>query len=420
MKSSMHNGKIALRRAIEGLRAGVPNTDVVTQLPPIQDTVEDSFNELLNLTENSFESGKQAQGLLLKGEFGTGKSHWLEYFEHLAMERNFVLSRVVLNKETPLYDITKIYRACVLSARVKGKIGPALDEITAVYDRNRAPLYHEFSKWAETAKDLDPRFPATLYLIEKNPSDDLREKIILEWTGYPMKVREIKDSLKAIGEQHSYIVAAPLKGKLIQRFEFLSRFFRSAGYNGWVVLIDETEMISRYSTRQRGRAYANLARIYGKVKEINIPGLASVFTITKDYAGIVLRGDRRYDKETIPDKLKGTRDEEHIPAAKEGMKIIEQHGVPLIQPNREQLNDIYLKVRDLYSKAYSWQAPDLEKTLEWAQTTRMRQYIRSWVNQWDFWRLYGHAGKVVIDDVAQSYEEDIAFQVETDRNQAVY
>jgi len=412
MKSIMLENNVALRRAIEGLRSGVPNRDVVVQLPPTQKNVDEAFNEVLDETENSFETGKQAQGLLLKGEFGTGKSHWLEYFEHLAQERNFVLSRIVLNKETPLHDITKIYRACVLSARVNGKIGPALEEITLNYNRDKVPDYHRFSKWVETTKDLDPRFPATLTLLEKNPSEELREKIILEWTGYSMRVKELKDALKAIGEHQNYKIAAPLKGKLTQRFEFLTRFFKSAGYNGWVLLIDETEMISRYSVRQRGRAYANLARIYGKSKEVNIPGLASVFTITKEFSGIILHGDLKCDIESIPEKLKDTNDQEHIPAAKDGMNIIDKPGVQLVQPNRDQLNEVYEKVAKLYTEAYGWQAPQLENKLEWAQATRMRQYIRSWVGAWDFKRLYDYEGKVKIDDVKQSYNEDVDFQNE--------
>ncbi len=65
------------------------------------------------------------------------------------------------------------------------------------------------------------------------------------------------------GEELTHI-GAPQRGQLLQRFEFLSRFFRSAGYNGWVLLFDETEMVSKYSVRQRGKAYAHLAQLLGQ------------------------------------------------------------------------------------------------------------------------------------------------------------
>ena len=47
-------------------------------------------------------------------------------------------------------------------------------------------------------------------------------------------------------------------------------------------------MISKYSLRQRAKAYAHLAQLLGAARGDYIPGLAAVFTITKDYAGQVL------------------------------------------------------------------------------------------------------------------------------------
>lgn len=44
-----------------------------------------------------------------------------------------------------------------------------------------------------------------------------------------------------------------------QRFRFLSRLMVAAGFDGWVLLLDEAELIGRYTPRQRGRSYAELA-----------------------------------------------------------------------------------------------------------------------------------------------------------------
>src|SRR5688500_6417878 len=109
-------------RADEALRAGVPNRDVVRQLPPMQREIEDRFEKTLKAAEEGWDEGKPAQGLLIEGDFGTGKSHWLEYLDHLALENNWICSRIVLNKETPLYDLLKVYRAAVESARAPDKV----------------------------------------------------------------------------------------------------------------------------------------------------------------------------------------------------------------------------------------------------------------------------------------------------------
>src|SRR5437667_8676485 len=103
-------------RAVEALRAGVPNRDVVRQLPPLQEEIEDRFQKLLEATDAGWMEEKQAPGLLLEGDFGTGKSHWLEYFQHVALHNNFVCSTVGNSKETPLYELANVYRVLVQAA----------------------------------------------------------------------------------------------------------------------------------------------------------------------------------------------------------------------------------------------------------------------------------------------------------------
>ena len=172
-------------RAVEALRAGVPNRDVVRQLPPLQEEIEDRFQRLLEATDAGWMEEKQAQGLLLEGDFGTGKSHWLEYFQHVALHNNFVCSTVVINKETPLYDLAKVVRACAQAAVAPGRTGPAIAELTATYQADKAPGYRDLFEWVHQNKEIDPRFAATLFLFERNPDPELRKRIVDEWTGDP-------------------------------------------------------------------------------------------------------------------------------------------------------------------------------------------------------------------------------------------
>jgi predicted ATPase len=85
-KETLMPTPIDKRRAIEALRAGVPNRDVVKQLPPLQNDINEAFNQLLATVNDEGKTGIQSNGLLLEGNFGTGKSHWLEYFRHVALE----------------------------------------------------------------------------------------------------------------------------------------------------------------------------------------------------------------------------------------------------------------------------------------------------------------------------------------------
>lgn len=65
------SASLVARRAIEALRNGVPNPFAVAELGFWQQEVEEKFWELCNAP--SLEPG----GMLVKGDFGTGKSHLL-------------------------------------------------------------------------------------------------------------------------------------------------------------------------------------------------------------------------------------------------------------------------------------------------------------------------------------------------------
>src|SRR4030042_2397429 len=106
------------RRAIEALRNGVPNRDAVAVLGCNQPEIEDKFRRQLQNTRDMITDGRPNEGMLVAGDFGSGKSHLLEYLMHLALEQNFVCSKIVISKETQLYDPIKLYRAAAESAIV--------------------------------------------------------------------------------------------------------------------------------------------------------------------------------------------------------------------------------------------------------------------------------------------------------------
>lgn len=407
----MQGDVLGQRRAVEALRAGVPNRDVARQLPPVQEDIEERFRELVSAAEGAWSEGKQPRGLLIQGDFGTGKSHWLEYFRHQLLEQNFVCSSIVVSKETPLYDLAKVYRSCVESAAVRNKRGPALEEIALSYGNDSPGDNRDLFYWMRQDREVDPRLAATLLLWERSNDPAVRHRIIAEWTGHPMKVGELKGYLRAMGEPTAQITRAS-KTEPLQRFEFVSGFFRSAGYAGWAILVDEVEMISMYSLRQRGKAYANLAHLLGYAKKGNVPGLVSVFTITGRVAAAVLSSTGRNDLENIPARFPGTKEEPFIPAAGKGMEVIERKGVDLRSPTRDEVDEMCQKVRALYSSAYDWPAPEIENRREWLGSDSIRRHIRIWINTWDFLRLYGTEPELVVEEVTAPSEEDEDIQRE--------
>ena len=60
---------------------------------------------------------------------------------------------------------------------------------------------------------------------------------------------------------------------------------------------------------------------------------------------------------------------------------------------------------DLHGSVFGWRPPDVVG-LERLGATRMRQYIRAWINEWDLLRLDpGYRPDTEILDVASDYRE---------------
>src|ERR1039458_9218445 len=116
MTTSLSQDLVATRRAIEAVRSGVPSRDAVAVLGSGQPEAEDRFTALLEQVAERTAPEAGSPGLLLGGGFGAGKSHLLTHLGHLAASSGFVVSTVVISKETPLHDPAKVFRAAVESA----------------------------------------------------------------------------------------------------------------------------------------------------------------------------------------------------------------------------------------------------------------------------------------------------------------
>ncbi|MBI2908740.1 MAG: DUF2791 family P-loop domain-containing protein [Chloroflexi bacterium] len=407
------------RRAIEALRNGVPNRDAVAVLGCNQPEIEDRFRGLLRKARQAVGSADRNEGIIVAGDFGAGKSHLLEYLAHLALEENFLCSKVVVSKETPLYDPAKFYRAAIRSAIVPGKRGNAMTEVAAALDPNSG-IYNNFERWLYEEAGLNGRFAATVFLFQRIPSDpELSNRIIRFWSGERMNAGEIKKYLRVYRESVTYkIDSIPAKDLALQSFRFAPRLMVAAGYSGWVLLIDEVELISKYSLMQRARSYAELARWMGRLEGSDCVGLAAVASITSDFQSKVL--EEKDDFEKVPARLRAKGTESGLllaSQAERGMRIIANELTHLKAPDSAVIDDTYEKVRSIHARAYDWSPPDAP-SVERLTTTRMRQYVRGWITEWDLKRLdREYNPEIQFTALEQDYTEDKNLEVPAEGDQ---
>jgi hypothetical protein len=402
--------RIRNRRAIEALRAGVPNRDAVLALGSTQPEIERKFREQLQSV------GTQPQGMLVQGSFGAGKSHLLEFLLQIALRENFVCSKVVISKETPLYDPVKLYRAAAEAAVVPERMGDALTEIVTKIDTN-GQAYADFYQWAQRSTHLNQFFAATIYIYENMPDRlggaEIRNRIVRFWSGDRIGLAEIRRWLRDIGEEVTYSIAKINPKELaLQRFIYAARLMVAAGYAGWALFIDELELIGRYSLLQRAKSYAELARWMGKLESWQSTGLTTVASIIDGFALEVL--EDRNDLEKVPGKLRarGSADDLLLASqAERGMRIIEGEGTELASPDNSMLQAIYAKVKSIYADAYDWPPPDVT-SLEILKPTTMRHHVKWWITEWDLKRKYSdYKPELKTEDFKLDYSEDKDLQV---------
>ncbi len=407
------------QRVIESLRAGVPSPGAVKALGCPQPTVKSKFQQMLQDAQDSIHKGWTTKGLLVEGGFGTGKSHLLESLRHVALDSRFVCSKVVISKETPLYSPALMFRAAVGAANIPQKRGDALAEVAA--DLNfKSPQYADFYEWVHRqGGEIDGRFAATLFLYERMVNDpELSHRMIRFWAGDPLTDAEIKRFLKSCDSNTSYRFerVTPMEMAL-QRFKFVSRLMIAAGYAGWILLIDEAEIIGRYSFKQRAQSYAELARWLGRLEASSFAdlgyksGLAAVMALTDDFQSAIL--DEKGDREKVPEKLRETGSETDLVLsrqAEQGMRLIECERIPLVGPYDQLVEDIYHKIRAIHGAAYGWEPPQVP-TIERLSSTRMREYVKGWITEWDLKRLDPNRQvEIELTEVKQDYSEDVELE----------
>ena len=204
------------RLAVEALRNGVPNREAVRELGCNQPEVETRFVEMLKRAASAGDLSDGAQGILVSGGFGTGKSHLLTHLEHLALSQNFVCSKVTISKETPFYDLGKVFAPAIESGRLPDRRGQLIEEL-ALAMKPESEEYEGFFRRIENAAAkgaLSRIFPASLRAYERTQDFDLQNDIECFWGGDRILVSKINAELRRIGELDRFKFRAPKPAEL--------------------------------------------------------------------------------------------------------------------------------------------------------------------------------------------------------------
>ena len=133
--------------------------------------------------------------------------------------------------------------------------------------------------------------------------------------------------------------------------------------------------------------------------------------MTDDFEAAVLTG--KDDRTQIPARLRAKQSpewDETASLAEAGMHHIEHDMMLMAAPGDDDLERAYAALKELHGAAFGWSPTDVPG-LERLGATRMRQYVRAWINEWDLVRLDpAFRPQTEVIQITSDYREDSALE----------
>ena len=383
------------RHIIEALRSGIPSRIVGRCFSDARPKI---LKELSGHIEDVCERQKSA-GMIISGKYGEGKTHLLNTVFNMASENNMVVSYLSLSKETPMDKLHLLYPKLMANTYLPKRLQPGFAQ---VFDTMTAGsrLASEMISYAAGQLQTDKLY----YLLRAClNTEDAEEKfqLLADLEGDFIANATLRQIYKRIFNQTvKYNVNFSKTKHCRDYFAFMSHFFVKLGFSGWVILIDEGELMGRLSKKGRLNAYRNMAYFLFPQREFE--SVFSLFAYSASYVEDVVIG--KHDFENL---------EEIHPAEPEPMRSVLGQIVktPQLSPLTEkEIREILEKVREIHGRAYRWDAGiDIESLVKASQNGGylLRTRIRAAIELLDQEYQYGEAGEAVIGTVAESsYEEE--------------
>ena len=384
------------RHVIEALRSGIPSRAVGQYFSEARPGI---MKEISGHLDETRETGK-SKGMIIAGKYGEGKTHLLNTVFSMAHSNNMVVSYLSLSKETPFDKLYLVYQKLVNNTFLPKRVQPGFTQILEKMTPG-SPAANELLLYAAKHLETDKLY----YLLRAYlNTEDLDEKFMLQadLEGDFIANVLLKQIYRRIyNERVKYNVNFSKTKHCGDYFSFLSRLFRLMGYNGWVILIDETELIGRLSKKARLNAYRNMAQFL--LPDERLEGIYTLFALGASYTEDVI--ETKHDYENL---------EEIYPEQQEPIRTVlnlitrAQQLAPLTD---SEIREVLKKIQVFHGRAYDWN-PNISMGTILAATQSggylLRTKLRAAIELLDQLYQYGEAGNTRINELGQeTFEEDV-------------
>ncbi len=381
------------RHMIEALRSGIPSKAVGRCFSEARPKI---LKEISGRISSAAEKGKSS-GMVITGKYGEGKTHLLNTAASIAESQNMAVSYLSLSKESPMDKLYLVYPKLIANTFLPQRKQPGfaheLDKLTA-----NSPAGAEMLDYAAAQLETNK-----LYFLLRAffSTDDPDEKFQLlgDLEGDFVSVSALKKMYRRIFNQPAKLNTSFVKTRHCPDYlYFMSHLFVQMGYNGWVVLFDETELMGRLGKKARMNAYRNMAFFLTPPKKLE--SVFTLFALSASYEEDVIEGKHEYET------LAQLEEQEPMKSVLETLVRAPQ----LLPLTRGEIREVFGRIRDFHAQAYGWEP---RATVDELMDSSMnggfllRTRIRAAIEYLDQLYQYGSAGKATISKLDVENLEDV-------------
>ncbi|MBQ6399097.1 MAG: DUF2791 family P-loop domain-containing protein [Clostridia bacterium] len=386
------------RHIIEALRSGVPSREVGEYFSESRPGMRSKIEGRLKAAREENKSG----GMVFTGRYGEGKTHMLHTAFNMAMDQNMVVSMVSLSKETPIDKPWELYRRLIANTWLPGASQPGFREKVEEMTSGSS-LASEMAAYTVTELQTNKLY-FLLQAMTRTQDEEERALFMADLEGDFVSPPLIKRSYRRINGTAARFSENFSKTKHWRDyFFFMSHFFRMLGYDGWVILLDEAELIGRMGKKTRLRSYLRMADFLKP--DPRLEKTVTLLAFSESYQADVI--EKRKEFQNVLDAFgEGTEEEKAATAVLSAIL-----NAPELSPlSREEVIRILRDIEQFHALAYDWH-PDVPAEEIYRATEAggylLRTKLRGAIELLDQLYQYGEVGNIRVGKLdAESLEEE--------------
>ena len=386
------------RQMIEALRSGIPSRAVGAYFSEARPGMMKRVRAKLTALQEDGRSG----GMIFTGRYGEGKTHLLNTVFSMAAEKNMVVSYLAIGKESPIDKLEQLYPKLISATYLPGAKQPGFRTRLEESLTPGSSITGELLGYTAKELETDKLYFLLKALIGAQDEDD-REMLLNDLEGNFTSDAAVKRCYRRItGTPAKFNQGFSKRKHIMDYFYFMSHLFQNLGYDGWVLLFDEAELMGRFSKKARAKGYCEIQRFLNP--DPKLERTLSFFTFSSSYTEDVI--DRKHDFEIVNTVYEIEAESRKTATATLNAII----NAPELNPlTKDEIQEILMNIQSFHGRAYGWEPALTSETLMKATEAGgylLRTKIRAAIEFLDQFYQYGEAGETRVTELGKECLDD--------------